>query len=190
MSFEKVVRLNEERIGPLLGKKGVVKSDIESRCGVEISVDGETGDVTIRSTKLTVEMTPFKAVEIVTAIARGFSPRRAFRLLEEDMLLNIIDLRDYHGKSPSTLIRIRGRLIGLAGKSRRLIEELSGADISVYGHTAGIIGTQEEAKLASEAISKLAAGTSHRSVYNMLQKARTRAKMERMILWEGQKLGP
>ncbi len=136
-------------------------------------------------------MTPFKAVEIVTAIARGFSPKRAFRLLEEDTVLNIIDLRDYQGKSPGTLIRIRGRLIGLAGKSRRLIEELTGADVSVYGHTVGIIGVQEEAKLASEAVGSLAAGTSHRSVYNMLQKARTRAKQERLILWEDQKkLGP
>jgi rRNA processing protein Krr1/Pno1 len=43
-----------------------------------------------------------------------------------------------------------------------------------------------EAKLAKEAISMLAAGSRHRSVYNMLQRARTKRKMDRMLLWEDQ----
>ena len=32
----------------------------------------------------------------------------------------------------------------------------------------------------------LAAGSRHRSVYNMLQSARTKRKMDRILLWEDQ----
>jgi len=48
-----------------------------------------------------------------------------------------------------------------------------------------IIGDADEVQLASEAVRMLATGSQHRTVYNMLQKARTKKKMERMFLWEG-----
>jgi rRNA processing protein Krr1/Pno1 len=40
-------------------------------------------------------------------------------------------------------------------------------------------------QLASEAVRSLATGSQHKTVYNALQKARTKRKMERMFLWEG-----
>ena len=96
----------------------------------------------------------------------------------------IVDLRDYAGKSPSALARIRGRIIGEGGKARRTIEELTGAYISVYGHMVGFIGSFKEVKLATDAIVMLAKGSMHKSVYTMLQDAKRRDKMDRMRLWE------
>ena len=46
--------------------------------------------------------------------------------MADDTFLEVIDLREYVGKSKSALNRIRGRIIGLNGKSRKIIEELSG----------------------------------------------------------------
>jgi ribosomal RNA assembly protein len=97
-----------------------------------------------------------------------------------------MDLRDFAGKSENSLERIRGRIIGLKGKSRRVIEELTKCQVSVYGKTVALIGDAAEVKLAKEAVSMLAGGSQHRSVYNMLQRARTKRKMDRMLLWEDQ----
>ncbi|HEX6067962.1 MAG TPA: KH domain-containing protein, partial [Nitrososphaera sp.] len=95
-----------------------------------------------------------------------------------------LDLRDYAGKSPSALARIRGRIIGEGGKARRTIEELTNAYISVYGHTVALIGTYHEIRLATDAIDLLAKGSMHKTVYNMLQEARRRDKEDKMRLWE------
>lgn len=186
MSFERLLRIPTDRIGALLGKGGRVKDEIEKRCGVNLSVDSRTGEVKVGGRENLMEMQPFKAVDIITAIARGFSPERAFRLLDEDAVIDVIDLREYAGKSPSNLSRIKGRIIGIAGKSRRLIEELTGTFISIYGHTVCVIGAVSEARLAREAIDLLASGSPHKTVYSMLQRARTKAKVERMKLWEGE----
>jgi len=184
VSFERVLTLSRDRIGVLVGRGGAVKSEIERLCSVDLSIDGKTGEVRVASKGSIEEMKPFKAVDIVTAISRGFSPERAFRLADEDAVLDVIDLREYSGRSKNSLSRIKGRIIGLNGKSRRIMEELTGAYVSVYGHTVAMIGRVDEVKLAREAVEMLAAGSPHRSVYRMLQRARTKAKLERMKLWE------
>ncbi|WP_337861586.1 KH domain-containing protein [Nitrososphaera sp.] len=184
MSFSHNIKLPRERIGVLIGKGGRVKQDIEKRCGVAIEIDSENGDALIKGNRPVEQMEMFKAVEIISAIARGFSPQRAMRLLSEEEMFQQVDLRDFAGKSPSALERIKGRIIGEAGKSRRTIEDLTGAFISVYGHTVGLIGTYHEVKLATDAIEMLSKGSMHKSVYNMLQEARRREKEDRMRLWE------
>ena len=127
----------------------------------------------------------FRAVEVITAISRGFSPERAYHLFDdEEVVFQQMDLHDYAGKSPNALERIKGRIIGEGGKARRMIEELSGTYISVYGHTVAFIGNYGEVKRATDAIAMLAKGSMHKSVYTMLQRARRRDKIDRMRLWE------
>ena len=184
MSFERLLRIPLDRVGVLIGKKGETKARIEESCAVTIAVDGQSGEVTVRS--ISVEADPFRAANVVEAIARGFSPPRALKLLDGETALEVLDLRDYAGKSENNLERIKGRIIGLHGKSRRVIEELTKCDVSVYGKTVAIIGEPTELRLAKDAIEKLAAGSQHKSVYNMLQRARTKRKMERILLWEDQ----
>jgi ribosomal RNA assembly protein len=186
MSFEQIIKIPEARIGVLIGKNGRVKEEIEQKCNVIIEIDSESGDARVSSgsSPLTKsEREPFKAIEIISAISKGFSPERAYRLLAED-ILQLIDIRDYAGKSANSIQRIKGRIIGKGGKSRKTIEELTGANISVYGHTIGLIGSFEEIKIAMEAVSMISKGSSHKIVYNMLQAARRKAKLDKMKLWE------
>ena len=187
MSFEQIIRVPKDRIGALVGKDGIVKNELEKMCFINISIDSETGIVNITSKDDVNKIEPFKAKNIITAISRGFSPERAFRLMDDDIFLEIIDLREYVGKSENALNRIKGRIIGLNGKSRRLIEELSGGYLSVYGHTVALIGTAETIKAEGDAVRLLASGSIHRTVYKNLQKARTKAKLDKLKLWEEKK---
>ena len=185
MSFQHTIKIPKERIGAIIGKSGKVKQEIEKRCGVEIEIDSENGDATISGNKPVEQMEAFRAIEVITAISRGFSPERAYRLFEnEEIMFQQMDLHDYVGKSPNALERVKGRIIGEGGKARRMIEELTGAHVSVYGHIVGYIGNFKEVKLANDAIVMLAKGSMHKSVYSMLQDAKRREKMDRMRLWE------
>ncbi len=188
MSSQQTIRVPLDRVGVLVGKEGITKEEIERKCGVTLEIDGKTGEARVSyPPEALLETNPFKAIDIVSAIARGFSPQRAFSLLEEDKLLTMIDLREFSGKSENAMVRIKSRLIGTDGKARRIIEQLSGAEISIYGHTVSIIGGPDESKVAKEAIEKLAKGGTHKSTYEMLQKHRTKQKIDRLQLWESQR---
>jgi ribosomal RNA assembly protein len=187
VSFQQIVRVPRDRIGVIIGKNGKVKGEIQDKCNVLIEIDSKTGDAIIssKSEPMSTRMEPFKAVEVITAISKGFSPRRAYRLIDgEEDTFQLIDLRDYAGKSSNSMERIKGRIIGEEGKSRRTIEDLTGAYISIYGHSVGLIGKSDQIKIASDAVTMLSKGKSHKTVYTMLQEARRKAKMDRMRLWE------
>lgn len=184
MRFRQTVRVPSDRIGALLGKGGKTKKWLEETFKIRLIVDSNTGEATIESLTDTLETETLKAVEVVNAIARGFSQGRAARLKLDDTILSIMDLRSYQGKSSNSLTRVRGRIIGESGRARRVIEELTRAEVSVYGHTIAIIGRIDEVKLAEDALDILASGGPHRVAYQMLQKRRTEAKIERLKLWE------
>jgi ribosomal RNA assembly protein len=184
---QQFIKVPGERIGVLIGRKGTVIDRIKQECRVNVEIESESGNVRVGyDSRSLIVGNPFKALEIISAIARGFSPERAFKLLNEDFVFQLLDIRDYVGNSQSSMNRLRGRIIGERGKSRRTIEELSGADVSVYGHTVGFIGVFEAIKVAVEAIILLSRGSSHRIVYAMLQNYRRKLKQEKMSLWEGQ----
>jgi len=180
------VRIPKDRIGALIGPEGRAKERIEKQLSIEIGVDSETGDVTLTlSPNAEDPSVLFRAKEVVTAIGRGFAPDRAFRLLQdEDALLEIIDLREIFGRSLSDLERIKGRIIGQEGKTRRIIEELTDAEVSVYGHTVSIIADADEMDIAREAVQMLLQGRQHSSVYRFLHKKRRELKKKKLELWE------
>jgi len=102
----------------------------------------------------------------------------------------VIDLREIFGRSQSDIKRIKGRIIGKEGKTRRIIEEMTEAFVSVYGHSIAIIGSIEQAETAREAISLLVKGSLHATVYRYLQRKRRELKKRRLELWEGSTLFP
>ncbi len=181
-----LVKVPKERVGALIGPNGLVKEKVEKKLSVQLQIDSQTGNVTITlSTTATDPSLLFRAKEVITAIGRGFSPERAFRLLyDEGTILVIIDLRDIVGRSQSDIKRLKGRIIGKEGKTRRIIEELTDANVSVHGHTVSIIGDMDQAEVAREAIQMLIRGSQHRTAYRFLYKKRRELKKKRMELWE------
>ena len=189
MKYEKTLRIPVDRIGALIGKSGRSKKRIEDSCGVKITVNSRTGEISIENNSDISSMLPFRAVEVVTAIGRGFSADKAMLLLDESKRLHIMDIREFAGKSGQALERIRGRVIGEDGRARRNIEQLGRSHISVYGKTVSIIGDEKKIRVVISAINSIMGGGMHAAAYSKLEAANRREKSDRMLLWEGQQIG-
>ena len=151
-------KIPEERLAVLIGRNGGAKRAIQRKTKTKILVKDE---VTVEGDSLDV----LDAGNIIKAIGRGFSPEIAMLLSEEDTTLLIVELP----KNEQTLKRLKSRLIGTNGKSRRNIERLTGTYISVYGKTVSIIGKYNDVSLAEKAIRKIIEGLSHRFIYGFLE---------------------
>ncbi len=172
------LRIPKDRVAVLIGKDGKVKEQIESETKTRIKVDRSEGDVFISGEDA---LGLYSCREVIRAIGRGFNPDIALLLLKSDYCFDLIDLSEAVGKSKDALLRIKGRVIGSEGKTRRLIEELSESYVCIYGITIGIIGLPESAAIAREAIEKLIRGSPHSSVYKFLEKKRRDLKRERIF---------
>jgi ribosomal RNA assembly protein len=179
------LRIPKERVGVLIGPEGKIKKNIEEKLSVELQIDGEGGVTLMLAEKAEDPSLLFRAKDVVTAIGRGFSPEHALRLIrDEEAILDIIDLRTIFGRSESDIRRIKGRIIGMDGKTRRTVEELTDTDVSVYGHTIGIIGNIEQVQAAREAIQMLINGSLHSTVYRFLHRKRRELKKKMLEIWE------
>lgn len=173
------LRIPKERIGVLIGKDGEIKKYIEEMTGIKLIIDSESGDVNLNEEKCIEPNFILKVRDIVKAIGRGFSPKIAFRLFNDDVFFELIEIKDYIGKSRKDKIRIRGRLIGTKGKTKNAIETLTGANIIIYGDTVGIIGNDIELSVARTSIKMLLEGSEHSSVYRFLEKNRAKIKISK-----------
>jgi ribosomal RNA assembly protein len=184
VSQKTYLKIPRERVGVLIGPKGKAKRRIESYFGVTIEVESESGSVEITRNPGNRDFTAvFTVRNVVKAIGRGFSPRRAEILAKEDYDLHIIDLGEFVGDSKSAIARVKGRIIGKNGRSRELIEELTETRISVYGGTVAYIGNPEGLEAAREALMKLIKGSFHKTVWNYLYAWRRKMKKDRGELW-------
>jgi ribosomal RNA assembly protein len=178
------IRIPGDRIGALIGPGGRTKRRIEATFRIDLTVDGETGNVDIRVKPEQPDVSVlFVARNMVQAIGRGFSPKNAFKLIDEDYDLIIVNLEEYVGRSKNAQNRVKGRIIGKEGKSRAMIEELTECLVSVYGGTVGIIGPFEMLPVAKEAVEMLIHGSFHKTVWNHLYAYRRKMKKERGELW-------
>ena len=172
-------RIPQERIGVLIGPHGETKRRLEELTGVKILVDSESGEVTVDESGAKDKFLAVKARDIVLAIGRGFSEHRAFRLLDDDSYFVVLDIKDY-AKTSERQRQVRSRLIGTRGKTRRIIEDLTGADVSVYGHTVALIADDLQLPIAQEAVEMLLRGSEHKTVYRFLERKRAALKIAEM----------
>jgi len=166
--FSYELRVPRERVAVLIGKKGETKRLIERETKTELEIDSEDGTIEIKGKDA---LLLYLAREIIRAIGRGFNPDVALQLLKQDYAFELISLNDY-ARNPNDYERLRGRVIGEGGKSRRTIEELTGISICVFGKTAGIIGPADDISDARRAIESLLSGSPHAHVYKWLEKRR------------------
>ncbi|NHJ38545.1 MAG: RNA-processing protein [Asgard group archaeon] len=180
-----IITIPQNRIGALIGPDGRVKKRLEEMAGVDIDIDSTSGEVIISSQpEMSDPFLVIKARDFVHAVGRGFNPQIAFALLEEEIYLEIINLKLVLGTNPNKLKRFRGRLIGKEGRTRKIIEETTGTRISIFGNTIGIIGQHERIRVARDAIYMLLEGAKHGSVYGFLEERAQMFKLSSRELWD------
>jgi ribosomal RNA assembly protein len=152
--------------------------EIEARAEVRLDIDSETGAVKVESVGDPV--TGLKATDIVKAIGRGFAPEEALTLLDDDMMMfEMIDI-DAAARNKTDLKRKKGRLIGENGRTRELMEELSGASVIIYGSTLSMIGGPEQVDAVREATEMILDGAPHGAVYSFLERRHNEMKHKGM----------
>ena len=162
------IKVPKERIAVIIGPGGSIKKKIEEIAKVEIEVNSDDGRVEIKSEEDPI--LALKTAEVIKAIARGFSPEKAFELFYEDFLmLDIIDLSEA-ASTPKELARLKGRIIGREGKTREIAEKLINVKMSVYGKTVSVIGFPEQTIIIRTAVDMLINGVNHGTVYSFLEK--------------------
>ncbi len=172
------LKVPRNRVAVIIGKEGSIKKEIEESTGTKLNIDSKEGDIFISGED---GLGLYSAREIIKAIGRGFNPEIAKLLLKQDYIFEVVDLTDFAGKSNDAMIRLKGRVIGREGKSRKLIEELTECSISVFGKTISIIGSAESAAAARQAVESLLGGSRHANVYKWLEKRRRGMKRRSMI---------
>lgn len=178
MEFSYELRVPKERVAVLIGKGGDVKKRIEEETNSKIFIDSKEGEVRISGED---SLGLFSAREIIKAIGRGFSPETAMSILKSDCAFELLTISDYVGRSEKTATRLKARVIGTEGKTRKQIEEATETNISVYGKTIGIIGEVEHVMLARRAVESLLAGATHSSVYKWLEKKKKELERNRIL---------
>jgi|TARA_B100001971_G_C18087198_1_gene481590 ribosomal RNA assembly protein len=177
-SYSYELKIPQERVAVLIGKNGEVKKSIEEETKTKLDIDSKEGDVFISGDDA---LGLYTCREVIKAISRGFNPEITKLLLKQDYVFEMIDITEYTGKSKNTLLRLKGRVIGKEGRSRKLIEELAESYISVYGKSIGIIGTAESVAMAKRAVEALLKGSTHASVYKWLEQKRREMKRKRAM---------
>jgi ribosomal RNA assembly protein len=158
MALETLLIPNERKAA-LIGKDGSIKALIEKETRTKITVKG---GVVIEGEPLDV----MTAHNIVLAIARGFRPKDAMQLLDEDYGIEVISLRH---ETEKTEHRLFARVIGRHGMSKKIIEDETGTKICIYGKTVSIIGDSEGLQRAQEAVELLLKGKTHAYVFKRLK---------------------
>ncbi|PSQ28247.1 RNA-processing protein [Halobacteriales archaeon QS_9_68_17] len=172
------VKIPQDRIGVLIGEGGETMREIENRAEVRLDIDSENGSVSIDKTG--DPLLGLKGPDIVRAIGRGFKPAVAMTLLDDEMMMfDLIDI-DAAARNKNDLKRKKGRLIGENGRTRELMEELTGASVVIYGTTLGVIGNPQQVEIVREAAEMILEGAPHGSVYSFLERKHNELKRQGM----------
>ena len=171
------LKVPKNRVAVIIGKEGSMKKDLEEATSTKLNIDSKEGDVFVSGEDA---LGLYTAREIIKAVGRGFNPDIARLLLKPDYIFEVVDVSEFV-KSKEAMLRLKGRVIGKEGKSRRLIEELTECNISVFGKTISIIGLPDSSANARRAIESLLRGSTHANVYKWLEKRRRDLKRRAII---------
>jgi len=174
-------RVPKDRIAVLIGAKGQTRRDLQEAAGCKkLSIDSTTGDIDVIWGKPGSydPVKAFKLPDVIKAVGRGMAPKRAIQLLQDDWFFEIVDLREHVGKRSNQQRRIRARIIGSEGKIRKMIEQHTNTEISIYNSTVVLVGEENGLANARHAIEMLAGGSEHGTVIKYLEKERRKSRIE------------
>lgn len=147
-----------DKISRIIKNKEALEEELNvklSNRGKELKIEGEAEDEYI-------------AEKVIDAINFGFSIQKATLISKEDLLFEVIPIKNY--AKTSNLERVRGRVIGKNGKALGAIATLTECFLEINGNNVGIIGDAEHMQNAHNAIIQIIEGAKHSNVYTGLEK--------------------
>jgi ribosomal RNA assembly protein len=138
------------------------KANLEKELNVKINITGKEIMITGEPEE------EYTAEKVIEAIDFGFPFSAALEIKKEDILFEILNIKEYTNQKDFE--RVRGRVIGKEGKALKTISNLSNCYIELSGNKLGIIGEAECIRNAEEACKLLIKGSKHANVYAYLEK--------------------
>jgi ribosomal RNA assembly protein len=140
------------------------RKQIENALDVKITIEGDMANIEGES------FGEYTALSVIESLNYGFDLPIALQLKNEEFMMEKLNLKRL--TRPSRLATIKGRIIGLGGKTKRLIAELTDCEIAIKDNIIAIIGRTSDVDITKQAISSLIHGSPHSSVYAFLEKNR------------------
>ena len=163
-----VVRIDEDRVGAVIGPKGSILKRIEEALNVIIKVRKDKAEVIIVSERQNIE-NALRAKMIIEAIANGISSSNAFVIVDNpDYVLEIVNIDEY-ARNRRDLRRIKSRIIGKEGKIKRLIEDELDVKISIRQKKVAILGKYMDVQIAKEAIISICKGSKYGRILRKIE---------------------
>ncbi len=116
----------------------------------------------------------YTACEVIGAINLGFSLRDALLLTHDDFILEKINIKDVTKRHD--LERIRGRIIGTKGRTKKTIENIGDCLMAIHDNTIGIIGRADEIEPTLTALTALIKGKKQTKTYSYLEREKSKDK--------------
>jgi ribosomal RNA assembly protein len=161
-----MIKIPEERM-KFFKNNLELKKKLENSSMTKIGIDDDV---------ITVEcedaLKIMQTILVLKAFGRGFDFEDALDMLDEENYLEIVEIKDYSGKSRQRLQTLKGRVIGTAGKTKKMIEQYAEVKVAVYGKTVCMIGKWDKVTLAKQAVEMLLSGSLHNTVYRFLQRGK------------------
>lgn len=117
----------------------------------------------------------YLAVQVIEAIDLGFKIVQALLLIQDDFILEKINIKDITKRND--LERVRGRIIGTDGRTKKIIENLSDCFISLHDNVVGIIGLTDNIEKAIQALTSIIQGSKQNRVYSSLERKNIKEKL-------------
>lgn len=118
----------------------------------------------------------YTTMQIIESINLHFTTQQALLLCEEDFVLEKLNIKDLTKRHD--LDRIRARIIGTKGKTKKIIENLSDCFVSLHGNIVGIIGRIENIEKARTALISIIQGAKQSKVYSFLEREKSKEKLK------------
>lgn len=144
------------------------KTKLEKALNVKISFAGK--NVSLEGSIIE----EYIAARVIEALNLGFALEQALILKEEEFTLEKVNIKEITKRHD--LKRIRARIIGTEGKTKKIMADLGNCFISLHENTIGVIGRAEEIKKVIQALISLVHGSKQSKVYSYLERERSREK--------------
>lgn len=154
------------------------KKALEKKLHIKIYIQGRKIDL------LGEELEEYTASRVVEALDANFPLNIALTLVDEDILLEHLHIKDISRRTH--LWEVRARVIGTRGRTLELIGELSDTYATIHNNIVSVIGPAEKIELALHAFTSLIRGSKQSSVYSYLEKLRKK-KFDDVIEFKDEK---